>query len=69
MQGFRSSAACKAIVRLLYRTIFAVHSAFQTKGVSALAHHECVQFECRAFAAAAMRASPPRAIEAEGAPI
>ena len=33
------------------------------------AHHECVQFECRAFAAAAMRASPPRASEAEGTAI
>ena len=31
MQGFRSSAACKAIVRLLYRTIFAVHDAFPAK--------------------------------------
>ena len=36
MQGFRSSAACEAIVCLLYRTTFAVHSAFPAKSVSAL---------------------------------
>ena len=35
MQGYRSSAACKAIVCLLYRTTFAVHSAFPAKSVSA----------------------------------